>query len=152
MVAEDGKVFVKNSKGKETSFPLFIPKGFDLEKSFAQSHGIYEVISYQYANGEEAGSQVQVIDSNGMKVMWRKEIPGFNMAKPLVAGEAIYVALVDYIGKLDLKTGKVLWKKEGIHSSHEFIGTDKIILKNGIVHFSDKLKVRAADGQFVDSD
>lgn len=145
---KEGKVFIKNGT-KESSFSLSVPKGFDVEKVFKQSHGNYEVISYQYSNGEEAGSQIQVINSKEMKVEWKKEIPGFSLAKPLIDDGAIYVALVDYVGKLDLKTGRVLWKKEGVHSSHEFIGSDEIILKNGVVHFSDKLKINAKNGKFV---
>lgn len=148
VLEKEGKIAIRKGS-KESSFNLFLPKGFEIEKVFKQSHGNYEVISYQYSNGEEAGSQIQVINSKDMKLIWRKEIPGFNLAQPLIKGDAIYVALVDYVAKLDLKSGKVLWKKEGIHSSHEFIGSDEITLKNGVVHFSDKLKIRDSNGQFV---
>ncbi len=144
----DKKITIKKGE-KQTSFSLDLPKGFEVESVFKQSHKNLEVIAYQYSNGEEAAAQIQVIDSESLKKLWQKQIPGFNLSQPLIKDGAIYFAVVDYVAKFDLNSGKVLWEKEGVNASHDFIGSDKIEIKNGVVHFSEKLKISDGDGKFI---
>lgn len=148
-VFEKKNQFAVEGKGKSHNFDLHLPKGFEVEKVYEEEAQNYKVLAYQYSNGEEAGSQVQVLDMSGPKLLWRKQIPGFNLSKPLVVDGAVYISVVDTVSKFDLKTGKVIWEKEGVNASHDFIGGEDIRIEKGVVHFSDKLQVRDKDGQFV---
>lgn len=143
-----GKVFIKKGES-ESSFNLDLPKGFEIEVLYKQSQGDLEVVAYQYVNVSDAATQIQVIDSKKMKLQWKKEIPGFNLSKPLIDENHLYYANADYVAKFDLKSGKKVWEKEGVNASHDFVGGEAIVLKDGVVHFSDKLKINASSGKVM---
>lgn len=143
-----GKVFIKKGE-RESSFSLNLPKNFDVEVVYKQSQGDFEIVAYQYVNVGDAATQIQVIDAKQMKLQWRKEIPGFNLSKPLVTEGALYFANSDYVARFDLKSGKIVWEQEGVNSKYGFEGGDEISIKDGVVHFSDKFKAKASSGQIL---
>jgi hypothetical protein len=79
-------------------------------------------IDYQ---GYGAGFIVR-FDGKTLKTKWQCEIPGFNIAQGLIENKWAYLAAIGFIAKIDLETGKYLWKHDNLYRKYNESGAFNI--------------------------
>ena len=66
------------------------------------------------------------IDGKTLLPKWHLEIPAFNIAKGLIEGDSAYLAGIGYAAKIDLATGKEIWKHENFYRKYRESGAFNI--------------------------
>ena len=124
----------KNGLGRRINFAGILTK-FRLLK--ADDESLHRVIYFSpYKNdllllseidyqGYGAGFIVR-LDGKTLKTKWRREIPGFNIAQGLIEKKWAYLAAIGFIAKIDLETGKYLWKHDDLYRKYEESGAFNI--------------------------
>ncbi len=64
------------------------------------------------SSGGEGWGEITKVDIPQGKIEWKTNIPAFNVGKPLQEKEVAYISGVGFVGKLNLQTGKFIWKQE----------------------------------------
>jgi hypothetical protein len=72
---------------------------------------------YQVTDREGAGGFAARLDSRTLRLKWSARLPGFNVGVALLDESAAYVTCFGFVGKMDLQTGRYLWRREGLYES-----------------------------------
>lgn len=80
------------------------------------------------------------INLQNKHIKWRVNLNGFNMGQPVIKGNYGYVTAIGCVGKLDLITGKYLYKKSDLYDSRTsaFNFFDTIFFKENKTYFISK--------------
>jgi len=62
-----------------------------------------------------AGARVEMIDIKNNKTIWKTFAGGFNLARPVIVNHYAYLSTVGFVGKLDLRNGKFLWRFDDLY-------------------------------------
>ena len=69
---------------------------------------------YELSDGESGWGKAVALNS-ALRVRWVRHIPDFNIARALVEGHFAYVSGVGFVAKLDLNTGRYVWRHAGLY-------------------------------------
>src|SRR5215213_4560439 len=75
---------------------------------------------------ESRAAFVTRLDGKTLKLKWRRQIPSFNVASGLTEGSSVYMAAMGYAAKINLDTGKFLWKHEDFYRKYKKDGAFNI--------------------------
>ena len=105
----------RRTKGDRTRrFNLRLGGRDFIEKlSFALYEGDLLFICH-VGDGESGGGLVTRLEQPSMRALWKQEIPAFNVGEPLREGHSLYVTGINFVGKLDLRTGEYLWQHDDL--------------------------------------
>ncbi|HEX6182822.1 MAG TPA: hypothetical protein VFZ44_02850 [Pyrinomonadaceae bacterium] len=81
------------------------------------SFAVYEgdlLFVCQVGDGESGGGLVMRLEQPSMRALWKQEIPAFNVGEPLREGHSLYVTGIDFVGRLDLRTGEYIWRHDDL--------------------------------------
>ncbi len=115
MITKFGKAFKKGS----------VPY-FDLRcKNMVEELFIYkeddEIIAFFTDTDEDYGASfAKRINPENNKIIWSTPIYGFNLGKPLIVDNKAYVSTIGFVGKIDLSTGKFVWKFEDLYKDGKY--------------------------------
>lgn len=126
-----------NGKVKRTKIPL--PKDFCIEKlQFSDCIGDI-IIVCELTDGDNGCGRAFRLDRNSLHVKWHAEIRAFNVGEPLLENNHLYLTSLDWVGKLDVLTGKYDWQIGGLYSrpSECYTAFEKPFIKSGKVYFPD---------------
>lgn len=92
------------------------------------------------------------IDLPNKHIKWRVNLNGFNMGQPVIRGNYGYVTAMGCVGKLDLITGKYLFKKSDLYESKtsSFNNFDTIFFKENKTYFISKRTDNIIDKVILD--
>jgi len=75
------------------------------------------LLIYEITDDEGAAGVIVRLDSLSMSVKWQAHIHGFNVGDPLMHNGFLYLTCIGEVGKLDVLTGKYIWKIENLYRS-----------------------------------
>mgnify|MGYP003392925419 CR=1 FL=1 len=133
------------SNGKAVGIlPLsFDNEGGEMQKiSLLKTRSQYVVI-YQYGS-VDIGSKVESFARHNLAKKWSLDVPGFNLGFA-TKGNALYVGVIDFAGKIDLKKGKYVWKQTGLFKKYDYNGPDYIRVYEKEVRFISGTKIIKMD-------
>jgi hypothetical protein len=92
------------------------------------------------SDSDNGFTEVFSLDMNNKTLNWKVSLNGFNMGKPVLKGYYAYMTTIGIVAKLDLKTGKFLYKYEDLYKRGEssFNSFDSIIFNNNQTVFLSK--------------
>jgi hypothetical protein len=120
-LGDDRYIILSDGKGKRTRL------GSDTEEFEVDSdEGVIERIYYFKHNDDlfltlglsdvESGwGSVMRLDGKTLKPKWSTRLPGFNVGQGLVEDEFLYVTTIGFVAKLDMVSGKYIWKHDGLY-------------------------------------
>jgi hypothetical protein len=120
----------KNGKGKRTSeehivtrFPLRLEKNEYLERVvyFAEYKNDLLLLC-ESGEGDYGAGFITRLDGKTLKPKWQGHIPAFSVARGIIEGRSAYLAALGFIAKIDLETGKYLWKHENFYRKYKESG------------------------------
>ena len=71
---------------------------------------------------DAGGGFIVCINGKTLKTKWRTSIPAFNVAQGLIENSSAYLAGVGFISKIDLDTGKYIWKHDDLYRKYDESG------------------------------
>lgn len=55
------------------------------------------------------------LEQPSMRALWKAELPAFNVGQPLRDGAHLYLTGIGFVAKLDLRTGRFVWRHRRLH-------------------------------------
>ncbi len=88
-----------------------------------------------------SGGFILRLDGKTLKTKWRAHIPTFNITPGLIENNAAYLTGTGFISKINLETGKYIWKHEDLYRKYNESGAFERFLtpeiKDDIVIFKE---------------
>jgi hypothetical protein len=126
-INKNGKVKRISSRNVVTNFR------FKLDKDETLARVVYFL---EYKNDLILISEVDIFDGRGSFVIrldgktlipkWQRNIPAFNIAKGVMENNSVYLAAVGFAAKINLETGKYIWKHEDFYNKYKKTGAFNI--------------------------
>jgi len=152
----------KNGKGRRISEKNVVTNfRFALEKAeqfyrvvyFARYKNDLLLLSEISDGGYGSGFTVR-LDGKTLKTKWQTDVDGFNVGQGLIENKFAYLTAIGFIAKLDLRTGKYIWKHNNLYRKYKESGAFNIFLtpqiKDGLVIFKeDDIEERGIDNQLL---
>ena len=126
---KSGMGWMKHGKGRSTSFKVSLERGEQLNRVvyFARFRGDLILIC-ETTSGEYGGGLVARFNKSSLRRRWQASVPGFNVARGLMERGTVYVAAVGFIGKINLDTGKYIWKHDDLYRTYDRSGAFNVFL------------------------
>jgi len=97
------------------------------------------IIVCELTDGDNGRGRAFCLDRDHFHVKWFAEIRAFNVGEPLLENNHLYLTSLDWVGKLDVLTGKYDWQIGGLYSrpSECYTAFEKPFIKGEKVSFPD---------------
>jgi outer membrane protein assembly factor BamB len=97
------------------------------------------VAIYVDTDMDGAATFVERIDLTNNKTIWKIDAGGFNLGKPVISDNYAYLSTIGFIGKLDMKSGKFIWKFDNLYDKGKYNNfKEPTFFKENIVLFESK--------------
>ena len=110
----DNGSLTRISDGKKLALKLDKGDSFS-QNVFVADHAGDLLLHSEVSNGPDGAGVLYRIDGKTFKEKWRAPITSFNLSAGLIEGENAYVTAHGFVGKVDLKTGKFIWKHNDLY-------------------------------------
>jgi hypothetical protein len=99
------------------------------------------LVLFELSDSEGGWGKLVRLSGTTLKVKWSADINSFNVGG-VVEGQSAYVTGMGFVGKVNLATGKYLWKHDGFYRKYRKSGAFNIIetpeIKGSTVVFTEK--------------
>lgn len=126
-IRKNGKAKRINSKNRITNFQLRLDKNETLVRIvyFLEYKDDLLLIS-ESDIGDGRGAFIVRLNGKTLKPKWQQNIPAFNVAKGIIENDSVYLAAIGYAAKINLDTGKYVWKHEDFYRKYKEEGAFNI--------------------------
>lgn len=106
-----------SDKNAVTKFRLPLGKNETVSSNvFYAQHKTDLILLYEANIGGEGLGYIAAFDSASMKLKWKAVINGFNVGKGLLENQFAYLTAIGFVAKINLLTGKYVWKHDDLYS------------------------------------
>jgi hypothetical protein len=98
---------------------LVVPANYVVESISAGSVGSDLLLIYLVTDSEGLGTIVARLDARSLKKRWTLHVREFNPSQTL-DGNDLYLAGVGFVSRIDLVTGRFVWKLSGLYGREDF--------------------------------
>jgi len=135
VIAPSGTAYRRAKPDTPQRFVLPVDTALFIERlAFTRIEGD-PVFVIQETDNESAAGFVVRLDSASLMRRWMAGIPGFNIGFALREGRYLYVTCIGFIGKLDLSTGKYVWRHDDLYATEKFNNFDRPRIRGDTVEF-----------------
>ena len=128
-IKKNGKGTENNGKNRTANFRIKLERGEELERIvyFSQYQGDIILIC-ESVLGDGSGGLMARLNGSSLRTKWQSSIPAFNIAKGLIENNSAYLAAIGFIGKINLETGKFIWKQDDLYLKYDESGAFNVFL------------------------
>lgn len=138
-IKEDGRGTRTSSS---TVFKLPLAKGEIVDNVYFSAHKNDLIFVYGVSLGGDGRGAVASFNSTTLKLKWKANISGFNVGKGLIENRFAYLTAIGFVAKIDLTTGKYVWKHDDLYNRNKTNGAFNSFevpeLDNNSVIFTEK--------------
>lgn len=131
---------------KKTDFILYLNPDEIIDNVSFAKYGNDLLMLYGVSSGGYGAGRIVRFD-DAMKRKWTANIGSFNVGNGLIEGRFAYIGATGFAGKIDLESGKFLWKHGDLYRKYDKDGAFNIMevpeLKDNTVVFTEKENVAA---------
>jgi hypothetical protein len=91
------------------------------------------VVFYEVGDSEGVLSEAAAFSMHNFKRKWKTDLSGFNL-HVVRKGDVAFTSTIGFVAKINLKSGKFLWKHDNLYKTYEF-SPDEIVLEKDMVRF-----------------
>ena len=124
-VLKSGNIYFDIKSEDEIKSLFILPKNSDF------------IVFYVSSDGDGGYSYAKKIIPAQNQIIWETSIFAFNLASPAIVGDYAYLSTFGFVGKLDLRNGKFVWKFEDLNKKYTSFSPPQF-LKDSIVLFMRK--------------
>jgi len=136
----EGKITYSSAKGDTRSIQPILPDHFYVQA--VQSYVFNEdIIFLLEITDDDAGSTLVVMcKPSSVGLLWTAELGTFNPSPPLVDEGSVYIAGIGTVAKIDIKTGRIVWKHTGLYEQDTmaFNAFSKPIKRGNVIVFQEE--------------
>ena len=120
-LGDERYIILRDGKGKRTrlgsateEFEVDSDKGV-IERIYYFKHSGDLLLALGLSDGESGWGSVKRLDGKTLKPKWSVGLPGFNVGQGLVEDDFLYLTTIGFVAKLDMVSGKYVWKHDGLY-------------------------------------
>ncbi len=136
-----GKKTSKNNVIKKFCFSIKDAAFIDKAIYFAEYQGDLVILG-ELSFGDSGSGFIVRINEKTLTTKWRTSIPTFNIAKGLIEDNSAYLAATGFVSKVDLESGKYIWKYDDLYRKYDESGAFNVFLtpqvENNLVIFKEE--------------
>jgi hypothetical protein len=122
VLTQDGMLQQRRPDGRSRSVRI-ARKGNDwwlVERAWCALRDGDLLLAYEVTDleGESTHTEVFRLDAGRLALRWRAYPGGFNLGPALVVGDTAYLTTIGTVTKLDLRTGREIWRRYGLYRPH----------------------------------
>jgi hypothetical protein len=122
-IKADGSGIRGSGNLKPTKFNLKIASSDFIESlSFLDFEDNILIIA-SITDNEGSGGSVYSLRKTNSQVKWVTNIPGFNIGDVTIEDNYAYITAIGFISKLDLRSGKYIWKHPNLYQKNRAFGS-----------------------------
>ncbi|MEK7724539.1 MAG: hypothetical protein AAB336_09345 [Acidobacteriota bacterium] len=115
-VLSSGRAKKISAKNTVTKFNLPLGKNETVYSNvFFAQHKTDLILLYEANMGGEGLGYIAAFDSSSMNLKWKAVINGFNVGKGLLENQFAYLTAIGFVAKINLLTGKYVWKHDNLY-------------------------------------
>ncbi len=141
LVLSNGDSVKVDSRGKSWNFSLPLDDTFHIERvDYVDREGDL-IIIYGVTDRDVGAGKVIRIDKAILKKKWLAHVPGFNIGEAVVKHHYLYLSAIGFVGKLDLDSGKYVWRHERLYNKKPgiFNSFERPVIEKDLVKFTETL-------------
>jgi hypothetical protein len=130
VLSGDGQLNVTERGGESFNMTIFHDTSLSIK---AVEYGMYKkdlIVICELSKGREEWSEVVRVSLNKRKVKWKIHFGSFNLSTAIIHDKYLYGATLGYVGKVNLKKGKIVWQKDDLWEKYKVNNFEKIVLYN----------------------
>ncbi|HEY4874922.1 MAG TPA: hypothetical protein VIH86_05080 [Puia sp.] len=127
---------IVNAVDNSFEMQLQIRKDYYIDKVSYIRYGLDLVVLAEFDDGEEGYSSIQCLNLKAKKTKWSIDLKGFNLSQGVVENNYVYVSTIGEIAKLNLITGKIMWKHENLYEKYKCNNFCEIKIADNWVRFT----------------
>lgn len=108
-------------------------KGSDFEVVHALSDPDGLFLALEFDDSEGGWAQVMLVRPGRLWPVWRHRILSFNLPPPVRRGRDLYIAGLMYAARINVKTGKFVWRYRGVYKAGDIDAPKSLTLSDNIV-------------------
>lgn len=115
-------IFYKNGIGEKhlsggtvQSFRLPIDRYDTIQNLQSFTHENQLGVLYDFTDGASSAATLIYLDQSSLEALWTLELPTYHIGPVLFSFPFYYVTAKGFIGKIDLRTGDLLWKHDELY-------------------------------------
>lgn len=120
---QDGHLFriLHNGAGRRTKgdavrlFNLQLEAGDRLTRVYFSEYVNNVILAGEVNDAETGAGFVVRLEQPSLRARWKAHVPGFNLGPPLRDGQHLYLTAIGFVAKLDLKTGRFVWRHSRLY-------------------------------------
>ncbi len=121
-IKADGSGMRGSGNLKPTKFNLKIASGDFIESLSFLDFEDNILILASITDNEGSGGSVYSLKKANSQVQWVANIPGFNIGYVAIEDNYAYITAIGFISKLDLRSGKYIWKHTNLYQKDRAFG------------------------------
>ncbi len=151
-----------SSNNAITSFSLGLAPNDHVERSIYYSEYQGDLLVICEVSDHESGSGFLArLDGKSLIIKWKRAIPAFNLGPGLIENSNAYVTALGFIGKIDLRSGRYVWRHDNLYGRKDrafnsfqlpkIIG-DRVVFTEAELYSRNKVavvEVRKLDGKII---
>jgi len=154
LIDQSGNVKIKNLRiaNDTSSFNLNLSEYFTIENIFIFPRDNYLFAFYTETDFDTGESFIAKINVEKSEIIWKVRGFGFNLGTPMILDSVAYIATIGTIGKINLDSGKVIWRQYDLYDSKKsaFNSFDEIEVKGeNAIFISKNWKHKSMDSVIV---
>lgn len=119
-VRKDGKAKRTNVNNRAVNFRIKLDADEEIERAVYFVQYKNDLLLICEVSVADAGSGfIARLDGKTLKTKWQEQIPGFNVAKGLTENNSAYLAAIGFAAKINLDTGKYIWKHNDFYRKYK---------------------------------
>ncbi len=122
-IKADGTGIRGSGNFKSTKFNLKIARSDFIESLSFLDFEDNILILASITDNEGSGGSVYSLRKNNSQVKWVANIPGFNIGDVAIEDNYAYITAIGFISKLDLRSGKYIWKHTELYQTNRAFGS-----------------------------
>jgi hypothetical protein len=120
-ISNDGRAKRTNGKKSVTNFRLPLAKNETLSRIIYFARYKNDLILLcESSDGESGGGLIVSFNGTTLKQKWQANISGFNVGQGLIENQFAYLTAIGFIAKINLATGKYIWKHDNLYKNGAF--------------------------------
>jgi hypothetical protein len=98
------------------------------------------ILFVEESDGDYGTCEIININLNNKQICWKTPMDGFNLGKPIIRGNFVFLTTIGTIGKLDLRNGKYAYQYIDLYDTNKysFNSFDTIVFKDSLTFFISK--------------
>ncbi len=137
-VSNNGRAKRTDSKKSVTNFRLSLAKNEMLSRTIYFARYKNDLILLcELSDGESGAGLIFSFNGTNLKQKWQANIGGFNVGQGLIENNFAYLTAIGFVAKINLATGKYIWKHDNLYNNGAFNSFDMPELDGSNVIFTE---------------